>query len=29
MSQADLVALLHALTGDIDREVGAPPVLPQ
>jgi len=27
--QADLVAFLHALTGEIDPEVGKPPVLPQ
>ena len=27
--QTDLVAFLHALTGEIDPEVGQPPVLPQ
>jgi len=27
--QADLVAFLHALTGQIDPEVGRPPTLPQ
>ena len=26
--QAELVAFLHALTGEIDPEVGRPPVLP-